>query len=113
MSEGVTAIMEDLDESQQALLLAWMAHNLTISAREAYEISPDTAERLRRHNEIQHVLTSHIASLLNHSNRRPTLTLFEAINEIAGRDAIGQRIRKCVDWAFSRALKHHGCHEPL
>lgn len=108
MSERVAGLIENLGAFEQALVLARMAHNLTVSAREAYEISKDTSERLRRYNEIQHLLTSHISSLLNDSNRRSTLTLFEAINGIAGRDAIGQRIRECVDWAFSLALKHDG-----
>jgi len=109
MNERAARAVESLDERGQAVLLAQVAHNLTVSAREAYDMSVDGSERLRRYNEVQHLLTAHVSSLLKGSDRRyPSPTLFEAINEIAGRDAIGQRIRECVDWALSLALKQDG-----
>jgi hypothetical protein len=97
--------IEAYGERRQASLLAQAAHNLTVSAREAYETSP---EYLRRYNEIQHLLTAHVSSLLKQSGRRSSETLLGAIDEIAGRDAMGQRIRERVEWALSLALENAG-----
>jgi hypothetical protein len=100
--------IEAFGERRQASLLAQAAHNLTVSAREAYETSPDGPEYLRRYNEIQHLLTAHVSSLLKQSGRRSSETLLGAIDEIAGRDAMGQRIRERVEWALSLALENAG-----
>jgi len=108
MTETAAREMEGFDERGQAALLAQVAHRLTVSARDAYEMPTDGSERLRRYNEIQHLLTAHVSSLLNDADHRSSLTLFEAIKEIAGQDAIGQKICECVDWALGLTLKQDG-----
>lgn len=107
-NEKVARAIENIGESGQAALLAQTAHNLTVSAREAYETSSNGSESLRRYNEIQHLLTAHVSSLLKQADHRPSLTLLGAIKDVAGHDAIGHRIRECVDWALSLALEQSG-----
>ena len=99
--------MDGVDAHSQAAFLAQVAHNLTVSARDARDTLADEPERLRRYNEIQHLLTARVASLLKGSEHRYP-SLFKAIDECAGPDAIGQQIRECVDWALGLALKQNG-----
>ena len=104
----LTSILDGLEERRQAALLAQLAHNLTVSAREAYGMESEGSEELRRYNEIQHLVTAHVCALLRENERRyPNQALVDAIVERTGNDATGLRLRERVEWALSLALNQN------
>jgi hypothetical protein len=104
ISSRAAAVLEGLPNNRQAALLAQMAHNLTVTARD--DLPGDGMERLRRYNELQHLLTAQVSALLKGNEYRyPTRTLLDIMVEKAGTDAIGLSLCESISWAFSRALE--------
>jgi hypothetical protein len=105
INDKAAGILDGLEERRQAVLLAQVAHNLTVCARETYGTPADGSELLRRYNEIQHLLTAHICALLkDHERRYPSRVLFDVIVEAAGTDTVGLRLSERIEWAFNLAL---------
>jgi hypothetical protein len=106
INDEAPSILDGLHERRQAALLTRFAHNLTVSARDAYGLQAEGSEQLRRYNEIQHVVTARVWALLKEDEPRyPSQGLFGAIVEKAGDDAAGLRLRERLEWAFSLALR--------
>jgi hypothetical protein len=92
-----------LTEEQQAQVLAAYAHELTVLAREGYEVGTERLSDpllLRRLNEVQHRVTAAVFSRLNGSKERyPDDVLIGII--AGGDDGLGRRLR----FSFRRALR--------
>ena len=61
-----------LTRDQQIRLLVLFGHNLTIGARDTYEVQGPRVlapERLRRINDIQHVVFGHLGACVTPDNR--------------------------------------------
>jgi hypothetical protein len=85
-------------------VLAETIHNLTVCAREGY-VEADGVARLRRINEIQHVLTAQLRELVSGAaDAYPLDALVTVIAEIAGNDPLGVEIVDGVNWALRQGL---------
>jgi hypothetical protein len=71
--DEATAIFSSYSLAEQREFLAWLAFELTIVARDSYEVGGDgltDARRVRRINEVQHRVTSFLSALLRNDLRR-------------------------------------------
>ncbi len=93
-----------LSTEQQIRVLAAFGHNLTVAARDTYEVGAagvENPERLRDINEIQHRLWAHIASLATSGARRYPDNSLLAIAFTFGDQHLQTQTRQ----AFEHALK--------
>jgi hypothetical protein len=108
-TSNMTDTLERLEPRRQAALLVQVAHNLTVSARNDRPDDGFELERLRRFNELQHLLSGQVCHLLRGNERRyPTRVLLDILVETAGTDSIGDALSESIHWAFSRALDQNG-----
>jgi hypothetical protein len=93
-----------LPDDGKASFLAALAHELTVVARDTYEVGGDgltDPDRMRSINEVQHRLTGFLAALLRgDSQRYPDDVLVRVVLEHP-RDAVLQRQ---LSEAFGRAV---------
>jgi hypothetical protein len=84
ISEAIT-FFSSLSETEQQKFLALFSHWLTILARDTYEIGTQNitnSPKIRRINEIQHQISSHLLALLeNNKERYPDEVLLKIILE--------------------------------
>jgi hypothetical protein len=93
---------ERMPESRKAIVLAWIIHELTIEARDTYEVGTDGVddpERLRRFNEVQHRLAGRLAMQISGST--DTMHDHTIIDMLFALGPEGQR-------AFERGMGHEG-----
>jgi len=104
ITRRVAAVLDRLNSHRQAALLAQVAHNLTVSARDEGD-DDSRLERLQRYNELQHVLTAQVCGLLKaRESRYPIGVLLDAMMEKVGTDATGRALSDRMAWAFDLAL---------
>ena len=98
------ALFSALSEPEQTYLLANLAHQLTLYARDGYEPGTErlsNLELVRRLNEVQHRVTAAICDrLANHKERYPDDVL---INIVAGHDS--DKFGRYLHSAFRRSWK--------
>lgn len=104
MNARNAATFSALPANGQAEVLAHLAHELTVAARDGYEAgTADLADpaRVRTLNEIQHRVTGHLAALL-HGNaaRYPDEVLVRVVLDHPGDPGLERRLGA----AFARAL---------
>ncbi|MBI1923860.1 hypothetical protein HYR99_06380 [Candidatus Poribacteria bacterium] len=86
-------------------LLVRLAHELTILARDTYEVGTDRVaapERLRMINEIQHRVTSFVDDLLNEDiDRYPDEVLMKIILECPSNLSFQEQLQRACESALS------------
>ena len=96
-----------LSAEMQLRLLARFGHNLTVAARDTYEVQQTgvhSPERLREINEIQHRVLAHILALSEGNEwRYPDDTLVSIML-----DHEDKKLEAQTWWAFNEALKRIG-----
>lgn len=96
-----------LREHDQALLLATLSHELTMVAREGYEVGTERLtdpELLRRINEIQHRIASAIMARLSGSIERYPDDVLIGIIAGSDTDAFGRRLHSTFRCAWRMAF---------
>ena len=101
-------IYRNLSTEAQARVLATFGHNMTIAARDTYEVqSPGVRapQRLRDINEIQHRVFGHISALLTgeRESRYPDDTLLSILLEHGDDELRAQTVRSLRD-AIERVI---------
>lgn len=92
-------------EALNPAILSEFAYNLTVAARGGY-IEPFGAERLRRFNEIQHVVLAQVSSLVaSREAAFPAAALGPVLLETAGEDPLGTEIQVELRSALHRAVR--------
>jgi hypothetical protein len=96
--------MESLSDKARLEILAGLAHELTICARDTYEVGTDEVRDprdLRAYNELLHRVTASVVSNLAGSNGFPLESVVEMVRSFGV-----QRSRvKEMEWVLERAFK--------
>jgi len=96
--------MESLSDKARLEILAGVAHELTICARDAYEVGTDEVRNprdLRAYNELLHRVTASVVSNIAGSKGFPLESVVERV-----RSFVVQRSRvKEMEWVLERAFK--------
>jgi len=98
------ASFSGLDHDGKADFLALLAHELTIAARDTYEVGGNSLTdpaRMRSINEIQHRLLGFLASLLNGDRERYSDEMLVRWALEHPEDSV---LQQQLSWAFDRAL---------
>lgn len=102
--KDAAASFSALEPEEQARFLALLAHELTVAARDAYEVGADGLNdpaRARAINEVQHRVTGHLVALLRGDPARyPDDVLFGIVLEQQDA-ALRQRLLEAFDRAVS------------
>jgi hypothetical protein len=96
-ADGITDYLTRLDRAGRHRFLAFLAHQLTISARETYEIGTEEVvetRHLRRYNEVMHRVLSNSVDLLD--GRRDDVWCW---------DLVVKRVKNCGR-LWRRAVAH-------
>ena len=94
-----------LAEDRKKLVLASLAHQLTIYARDTYVADSDLGGRflrLRAFNEIQHQVTSQLHGKLIGAKTYPDDVLMDIVFEVAQRGGCERDLLGALDWALER-----------
>lgn len=95
-----------LRTKEQACFLAHFAHDLTVVARDAYEVGGDGLSDpalVRAINEVQHRVTSHLSALLRDDPKRyPDGVLIEIFLEGYGNITLDRQLSAAFERAMSR-----------
>ncbi|HLX61359.1 MAG TPA: hypothetical protein VKX17_08770 [Planctomycetota bacterium] len=94
-----------LSNSEKATFVARLASNLTVVARDTYEVGTENvvnAPRLRQFNEILHRVTDQEVGLLTGEPNYPDDVFVQIVL-----DQDDPEVQKLTDWAFSTAAKSH------
>jgi hypothetical protein len=95
---------KSLSPSARTALLVRTAHNLTICARDTYEVGTENVlepQILRAYNELLHRVTGAVVHHVQGTDGPSLESIFETITNFGARH---DRVKE-IDWALNRALQ--------
>ena len=94
--------------SQRIIFLAYLAHELTVSARMTYEPGTENVtapQLLRAFNEVQHHVTGALRDHILQKNGVPLSTLLEGVRSFGLNHEIGKSIDSAIADVLDRTVR--------
>jgi hypothetical protein len=104
MDEEMNMNTETLTHAARTALLARLAHNLTVCARETYEVGTENVlqpQLLRSYNELLHRVTAAVRDHMAGTDGYSLESILEMLREFGTRFNQAEQI----DWAMNKSLQ--------